>query len=70
MLIRRSRYFMFQLATEMVEPDQRVLTENERNNVLNNEKYLSDYAMSNEDMHVDPHYCSMLGISSCVLDMH
>ncbi|KAG5515802.1 hypothetical protein RHGRI_036748 [Rhododendron griersonianum] len=40
MLMRRSRYFMLQLE----------LMENERNNALNNEKYLSDYAMSDEDM--------------------
>ncbi|KAG5565137.1 hypothetical protein RHGRI_001135 [Rhododendron griersonianum] len=50
MLMRRSRYFMLQLATEMAEANQRELTENEHNNTLNNEKYLSDYAMSDEDM--------------------
>ncbi|KAI8572778.1 hypothetical protein RHMOL_Rhmol01G0226900 [Rhododendron molle] len=38
------------LAAEMVEAKQRKLTENERNNALNNEKYLSDYAMSDKDM--------------------
>ncbi|KAH7867521.1 hypothetical protein Vadar_034452 [Vaccinium darrowii] len=50
MLMRRSRYFMLQLAIEMAEANDRELTENEHNNALNNEKYLSDYAMSDEDM--------------------
>ncbi|KAF7112934.1 hypothetical protein RHSIM_Rhsim13G0134300 [Rhododendron simsii] len=50
MLMRRSRYFMLQLATEMAEANQRELTETEHNNALNNEKYLFDYAMSDEDM--------------------
>ncbi|KAH7846468.1 hypothetical protein Vadar_014324 [Vaccinium darrowii] len=50
MLMRRSRYFMLQLAIEMAEANGRELTENEHNNALNNEKYLSDYAMSDEDM--------------------
>ncbi|KAH7837902.1 hypothetical protein Vadar_019368 [Vaccinium darrowii] len=49
-LMRRSQYFMLQLATEMAEANDRELTENEHNNALNNEKYLSDYAMSDEDM--------------------
>ncbi|KAH7854460.1 hypothetical protein Vadar_014031 [Vaccinium darrowii] len=38
------------LAIEMAEANGRELTENEHNNALNNEKYLSDYAMSDEDM--------------------
>ncbi|CAL5354743.1 unnamed protein product [Camellia sinensis] len=43
MLMRRCRHFMLQLATEMAEASNRDLTVIERNNVLNNEKYLSDY---------------------------
>ncbi|KAH7847800.1 hypothetical protein Vadar_030391 [Vaccinium darrowii] len=50
MLMRRSRYFMLQLAIEMAEANGRELTENEHNNALNNEKYLSNYTMSDEDM--------------------
>ncbi|KAH7855623.1 hypothetical protein Vadar_026862 [Vaccinium darrowii] len=50
MLMHKSRYFMLQLATEMAEASDRELKENEYNNALNNEKYLSDYAMSNENM--------------------
>ncbi|KAH7857281.1 hypothetical protein Vadar_010879 [Vaccinium darrowii] len=50
MLMRRSRYFMLQLATEMAEANDRELTENKRNYALNNGKYLSDYAISDEDM--------------------
>lgn len=50
MLMRRSRYFMLQLATEMAEASGRELTEHERNAALNNDKYKSDYDMSDEDM--------------------
>lgn len=51
MLMRMSRYFMLQLAAETTEASGRQLTENERhNNALNNEKYLFDYAMSDENM--------------------
>ncbi|KAG5528980.1 hypothetical protein RHGRI_029592 [Rhododendron griersonianum] len=50
MLMSSSRYFMLELAAEMAEANQCELTKNERNNALNNEKYLSDYAMSDEDM--------------------
>ncbi|CAL5415834.1 unnamed protein product [Camellia sinensis] len=49
MLIRRCRHFMLQLATEMAEASNRDLEVIERNNVLNNEKYLSDYYMSDEE---------------------
>ena len=49
MLMQRCRYFMLQLATEMAEASYRDLTVIERNNVLNNEKYLSDYYMSDEE---------------------
>ena len=49
MSMRRSRYFMLQLTTEMVEATGRQLTTSERNNVLNNEKYISDYEMSDEE---------------------
>lgn len=49
--MRMSRYFMLQLAAETTEASGRQLTENERhNNALNNEKYLFDYAMSDENM--------------------
>ncbi|KAL7194222.1 hypothetical protein ACSBR1_034601 [Camellia fascicularis] len=48
MLLRRCRHFMFQLATEMAEASNRELTVMKRNNVLNNEKYLSDCYMSEE----------------------
>ncbi|KAG5544856.1 hypothetical protein RHGRI_017347 [Rhododendron griersonianum] len=40
MLMRRSRYFILQLATEIAKVNQLELKENERNNALNNEKYL------------------------------
>ncbi|KAF5934244.1 hypothetical protein HYC85_030415 [Camellia sinensis] len=43
MLMRRCRHFMLQLAIEMAKASNRDLTVTERNNVLNNEKYLSDY---------------------------
>ena len=49
MLMQRYRHFMLQLATEMTEASNRDLTVIERNNVLNNEKYLSDYYMSDEE---------------------
>ena len=49
MLMRRCRYFMLQLATRMAEATGRQLTTSEHNNVLNNEKYLSDYEMSDEE---------------------
>ena len=49
MLMRRCRYYMLQLATEMAEASHRELTTEERTNALNNEKYLSDFEMSNED---------------------
>ncbi|KAL7241243.1 hypothetical protein ACSBR2_006796 [Camellia fascicularis] len=49
MFLQRCRHFMLQLATEMVEASNRELTVTERNNVLNNEKYLSDYYMSDEE---------------------
>lgn len=49
MLMRRCRYFMLQLATEMAEASQRALTSEERTKALNNEKYLSDYEMSDEE---------------------
>ncbi|CAL5351808.1 unnamed protein product [Camellia sinensis] len=49
MLMRRCRHFMLQLATEMAEASNRDLTVIERNNVLNNEKYLSGYYMSDEE---------------------
>lgn len=50
MLMRKSRYFMLQLAIEMAKANDWELIENELNNALNNNKYLSDYAMSDEDM--------------------
>jgi len=40
---------MLQLATEMADANGRLLTEAERNNVLNNDQFLSDYYMSDED---------------------
>ena len=49
MLMRRGRYYMLQLATEMADANGRLLTEAERNNVLNNDQFLSDYYMSDED---------------------
>ncbi|KAL7192809.1 hypothetical protein ACSBR2_024597 [Camellia fascicularis] len=49
MLLRRCRRFMLQLATKMAEVSNRELTVIERNNVLNNDKYLSDYYISNEE---------------------
>ena len=49
MLMRRYRHFMLQLATEIAEASNRDLTVIERNNILNNEKYLSDYYMSDEE---------------------
>ena len=48
MLMRRWRQFKLQLATEMAEASNRDLTVIERNNVLNNEKYLSDYYIRNQ----------------------
>ncbi|CAL5343644.1 unnamed protein product [Camellia sinensis] len=48
MLMRRCRHFMLQLATEMAEASNRDLTVIERNNVLNNEKYLSDYYIDSQ----------------------
>ncbi|KAL7215652.1 hypothetical protein ACSBR1_027746 [Camellia fascicularis] len=48
-LMRRCRHFMLQLAIEMTEASNRELTVIERNNVLNNEKYLSDYYMLDEE---------------------
>lgn len=38
------------LPTEMVEANERELTENDCKNALNNEKYPSDYVISDEDM--------------------
>ncbi|KAL7208582.1 hypothetical protein ACSBR1_030339 [Camellia fascicularis] len=49
MLMWSCRHFMLQLATEMAEASNRDLTVTERNNILNNEKYLSDYYMSDEE---------------------
>ncbi|KAL7233359.1 hypothetical protein ACSBR1_017059 [Camellia fascicularis] len=49
MSLQRCRHFMLQLATEMAEASNRELTMTERNNVLNNDKYLSDYYMSDEE---------------------
>ncbi|KAL7248799.1 hypothetical protein ACSBR1_011056 [Camellia fascicularis] len=49
MLLRRCRHFMLQLATEMTEASNRELTVTKRNNVLNNDKYLLDYYMSDEE---------------------
>ena len=40
---------MLQLASEMAKAIGRQLTTFEHNNVLNNEKYLSDYEMSDEE---------------------
>ncbi|KAL7203039.1 hypothetical protein ACSBR1_034480 [Camellia fascicularis] len=48
-LLQRCRHFMLQLATEMAKASNRELTVTERNNVLNNDKYLSDYYMSDEE---------------------
>ncbi len=42
MLLRRCRYYMLKLAEEMATATQRELTDDERNNVLNYESYLSD----------------------------
>lgn len=52
MLMPISRYFELQLATQMAEASGRELREKEHNNALNNEKYLSDYAMSDKDMQI------------------
>ncbi|KAL7259969.1 hypothetical protein ACSBR1_005770 [Camellia fascicularis] len=49
MLLWRCRHFMLQLTTEMAEASNRKLTMTERNNVLNNDKYLSDYYISYEE---------------------
>ncbi|KAL7171800.1 hypothetical protein ACSBR2_036462 [Camellia fascicularis] len=49
MLLRRCRHFMLQLVIEMAEASNRELIVTERNNVLNNEKYLSNYYMSDEE---------------------
>ena len=49
MLLRRCRHFMLQLATEVAEASNRELTITERNHVLNNDKYVSDYYMSDEE---------------------
>ncbi|KAL7224990.1 hypothetical protein ACSBR1_026300 [Camellia fascicularis] len=49
MLMRRCRHFILQLATEMAEASNRELTVIEQNNVLNNEKYLSNYYMLDEE---------------------
>ena len=40
---------MLQLATEMAEASGRELIMEKRTKALNNEKYLSDYEMSDED---------------------
>ena len=42
MLLRRCRYYILKLAEEMATATQRELTDDERNNVLNYESYLSD----------------------------
>ena len=42
LLLRRCRYYMLQLAKEMVIATQRELTPNESNNMLSYEEYLSD----------------------------
>ncbi|KAL7208409.1 hypothetical protein ACSBR1_030210 [Camellia fascicularis] len=49
MLLRRCRHFMLELATEVAEASNRELTITERNHVLHNEKYLSNYCMSDEE---------------------
>ncbi|KAF5934334.1 hypothetical protein HYC85_030505 [Camellia sinensis] len=61
MLMRRCRHFMLQLATEMAEASNRDLTMVERNNVLNNEKYLSDYYIDNSSV-ID--ICGILNLES------
>ncbi|KAI8530669.1 hypothetical protein RHMOL_Rhmol11G0077600 [Rhododendron molle] len=50
MLLRKCRYYMFQLAKEVAETSGRKLTPRERSNVLANNKYLSDYDISNEEV--------------------
>lgn len=50
MLLRRCRYYMLQLAREVAEASGRELTPRERSNVLANNKYLSDYDMSDEEV--------------------
>ncbi|KAG5529179.1 hypothetical protein RHGRI_029759 [Rhododendron griersonianum] len=50
MLLRRCRYYMLQLAREVAEANGRELTPRERSNVLANNKYLSDYDMSDEEV--------------------
>ena len=49
MFIRRSRYYMLQLANNQANAMDRTLFESEVNNVLNNPTYIFNYEMSDED---------------------
>ncbi|KAL8093983.1 hypothetical protein AgCh_035750 [Apium graveolens] len=48
MLLRRSRYYIFRLAQDSVRASGRELTEAEQHRLLQNEDYISDDYMSNE----------------------
>ena len=49
MCIRRSRYYLLQLATNQATAMGRTLSHTEVNNVLNNPSYVLDYEMFDED---------------------
>lgn len=48
-LVRRCRFYIFQLASDIVVANGRQLSQIEEQNLMNNDKYLSNYYMSDEE---------------------
>ncbi|KAG5561485.1 hypothetical protein RHGRI_004511 [Rhododendron griersonianum] len=65
MLLRRCRCYMLQFEREVAEASGKELTPRERSNVLANNKYLSDYDMSDEEVYFMN--CSLVTKQLCLV---